>query len=728
MHLVAVATYMDRTEDEDNDSNNNDPAPGYMNIRFNNRAMSMPTAPVTDDPANAAPMFVEGERAVRYVEEDDEENRPNRSPAETIGAPLMITDADLPDGVPTPTSHAYTLGGADAASFDINAGTGQLMTKAMLDYDGTKNSYTVVVTVDDGSGASNATDSITVTIEVKDLDEKPMIFEAGLTIRGLSSRGYAENGMDDVDTYTAAGPNAASATWSVEGDDAGDFNISSAGVLSFNSSPNYEMPADADMDNTYEVTIKANDGTYMDTQEVMVMVTNVDEIGTLSGSETVSNYMETSDDPVGTYTVSGGSMSEMANLTLEGDDAGDFSISSAGVLSFNSSPNFEAPMDDGGDNTYMVTVKAEAGGEVQTRDVTVTVTNMEEDGSVTLSPMNPVVGVELTATLTDPDGSVTGETWMWYKSMDSTFMDGNEMEIGDATSAYTPMADDEGYHLMVKVMYTDGHGAGKEAMATTTGMVTTVPDQMGTLRLSPMNPVVGTELTATLTDPDGSVTGETWMWYKSMDSTFMDGNEMEIGDATSAYTPMADDEGYHLMVKVMYTDGHGAGKEAMATTTGMVTTVPDQMGTLRLSPMNPVVGTELTATLTDPDGSVTGETWMWYKSMDETFMDGNEMEIGDATSAYTPMADDEGYHLMVKVMYTDGHGAGKEAMATTTNKVVADADALLVARYDTNPSNGQIDKSEVIAAINDYLFGEGDDAISKADVIRLINLYLFPNG
>ena len=35
--------------------------------------------------------------------------------------------------------------------------------------------YTVVVTVEDGSGESNATDSITVTIRVKDLDEKPKI-------------------------------------------------------------------------------------------------------------------------------------------------------------------------------------------------------------------------------------------------------------------------------------------------------------------------------------------------------------------------------------------------------------------------------------------------------------------------------------------------------------------------------------------------------------------------
>ena len=143
------------------------------------------------------------------------------------------------------------------------------------------------------------------------------------------------------------------------------------------------------MDNTYMVTVKAEAGGEMEMVEVTVMVTNVDEIGTLSGPETVSNYMENSEDPVGTYTVSGGSMSEMANLTLEGDDAGDFSISSAGVLSFRSSPDFENPTDADMDNTYMVNVKAEAGGEMAMQPVTVTVTNVDEDGTVMLSSAWP---------------------------------------------------------------------------------------------------------------------------------------------------------------------------------------------------------------------------------------------------------------------------------------------------------------------------------------------------
>ena len=626
MHLVARAMYMDRTEDENN-TDEVATVPGEGAIRFNNMATSEVTAAVIDDPANAAPEFVEGATSTRYVEENSDDERPNRAPSETIGTVLMISDDD---GIAA-GSHTYMLGGTDAASFEVNAVSdttngihgAQLMTKAALDYE-TKKTYTVVVTVKDSSNESNDSDSITVTIEVKDLDERPVIQKGGLNISGMASVEYAEGRMDAVDTYTAAGPRADMATWTLEGDDAGAFTIR-GGVLEFMTSPDYEMPADADMDNTYMVTIKANDGTYMDTQEVMVMVTNVDEIGTLSGPQTVSDYMENGDDAVGTYTVSGGSMSEMANLTLMGDDAGDFMLSSDGMLKFSSAPDFEMPrgraMSDTNTNTYMVTVKAEAGGEMAMQPVTVTVTNEEEDGTVTLSPMTPVVGTQVTAMLMDPD-----------------------MVMEDSV---------------------------------------------------------------------------TWQWSRSMD---MAGTFMDIDGATMmSYTPVADDDGYHLRAMATYTDGYG-GDTAMATTTGMVTTVQDQPGTVTLSPMDPVVGVELTASLSDADGSVT-EDWQWSKSMDMS----SWTDISGATSmSYTPVDVDVDHYLQATVTYTDNHGPDvKTETAMTTAKVVADADALLVARYDTNPTNGMIDKAEVIAAINDYLFGEGDAAITKAEVIKLINLYLF---
>ena len=53
-------------------------------------------------------------------------------------------------------------------------------------------------------------------------------------------------------------------------------------------------------------------------------------------------------------------------------------------------------------------VVTDSGGNTASRDVTVKVTNMEEAGTVTLSTVQPEAKVAVTATLTDPDGGISG--------------------------------------------------------------------------------------------------------------------------------------------------------------------------------------------------------------------------------------------------------------------------------------------------------------------------------
>ena len=76
-------------------------------------------------------------------------------------------------------------------------------------------------------------------------------------------------------------------------------------------------------------------------------------------------------------------------------------------------PDYEMSVDADMDNVYEVTVVATVAGMSGTRDVRVTVTNVEEDGVVTLNRTTPRVGLPVTATLTDPDGSISGLTWQW---------------------------------------------------------------------------------------------------------------------------------------------------------------------------------------------------------------------------------------------------------------------------------------------------------------------------
>ena len=230
---------------------------------------------VIDNTDNRAPMFPKTEMGVRKVAENTANNEAtddtdtediDESTQGNIVGPVTATD-----GTDTLT---YTLGGTDAASFNIDA-VGQLSTKAKLDHED-KSSYMVTVTATDPNGLSATID---VTIMVMDVDEAPKIYVGGLIVTGKGNVDYAENGMGMVATYSAAGPDAADATWSLSGADAGDLSISSAGVLTFSPSPNYESPADANTDNIYMVVVNANDGTNDAMKAVTVTVTNEDEMG-----------------------------------------------------------------------------------------------------------------------------------------------------------------------------------------------------------------------------------------------------------------------------------------------------------------------------------------------------------------------------------------------------------------------------------------------------------------
>ena len=120
----------------------------------------------------------------------------------------------------------YSLGGNDAAMFRVrNNGQIEVASGTMLDYE-TKNTYMVTVMAEDPLGVSA---SIPVTIMVTDVNEAPEITEGGLAISGVSSVYYAEDRTDAVETYMASGPDADMASWTLGGDDAGDFMISILG-------------------------------------------------------------------------------------------------------------------------------------------------------------------------------------------------------------------------------------------------------------------------------------------------------------------------------------------------------------------------------------------------------------------------------------------------------------------------------------------------------------------
>ena len=86
-------------------------------------------------------------------------------------------------------------------------------------------------------------------------------------------------------------------------------------------------------------------------------------------------------------------------------------------------------------------------------------TNVEEPGTVTLSTLQPQVGVTITATLTDPDGGGTtgSPTWSWLR--------GSTVIEGAGTGTYDPTQADVGSFLTAKATYRDAEDADTDKTA-----------------------------------------------------------------------------------------------------------------------------------------------------------------------------------------------------------------------------------------------------------------------
>ena len=198
----------------------------------------------------------------------------NTAAGADIGAPLTAATVGA---VVT-----YTLGGTDAASFDIVEATGQLQAKAALDYE-TKSSYEVMVTATNSEGSVD----IIVTIDVTNIIELQ-------PLTGPATVGYEENQAVRVATFSASSEEDRELlSWSLSGPDAGSFRIDEpAGVLRFDLAvvspnlfsplPDYEAPTDTGSDGAYEVTVEVGDGVTTHSLDVEVTITDQDEAGTLT--------------------------------------------------------------------------------------------------------------------------------------------------------------------------------------------------------------------------------------------------------------------------------------------------------------------------------------------------------------------------------------------------------------------------------------------------------------
>ncbi len=250
------------------------------------------------------------------------------------GASVGFAHSADPDAGDTRT---YSItGGSGSSLFAIDAVTGEITLTGAVDYE-TASSYTLNLRVQDAGGLFDTT---TVTININDLNEVPVLSPAG-------PFSFNENVAPGtvVTTMTAADQDGGQTlTYSIQsGNTGGMFAINSAtGEITFAGSPDYETL------NSYNLVVRVTDdgtGALYAEQTVAININDLNEVPVLSpaGPFTVNENVA-----AGTLVTTMTAADQDGGQTLtysirSGNTGGMFAINAlTGALTFAGSPNYEA--------------------------------------------------------------------------------------------------------------------------------------------------------------------------------------------------------------------------------------------------------------------------------------------------------------------------------------------------------------------------------------------------
>ena len=301
----------------------------------------------------------------------------DNSPVFTSSATFTAAENQTAIGTVTATD-----ADGDAVTFIVSGSelaitsAGVLTFASAPDYE-TKSSYTATVTASDG--VNSTTQSITVS--VTDVNDNSPVFTSSATFTA------AEN-QTAIGTVTATDADGDAVTFIVSGS---ELAITSAGVLTFASAPDYETKS------SYTATVTASDGVNSTTQSITVSVTDVNDNSPVFTSSATFTAAE-NQTAIGTVTATDAD-GDAVTFIVSGSE---LAITSAGVLTFASAPDYETK------SSYTATVTASDGVNSTTQSITVSVTDVNDNSPVFTSSATFTAAENQTAigtvTATDADG------------------------------------------------------------------------------------------------------------------------------------------------------------------------------------------------------------------------------------------------------------------------------------------------------------------------------------
>ena len=309
----------------------------------------------------------------------------NTAAGQNVGTAVTATDADAGDTL------GYTLGGADAASFDFVESSGQIRTKSGVTYDfEAKSSYTVTVTASDGTDTAVAT----VTISVTDVDEPPSApatpmvsaVSGSTTSLSVSWAAPANAGKPAIASYDVQYRVGSSGAWS---DGPEDVAGTSTTITSLVASTDYEARVRA--------TNAEGDSGWSDPPgagRTNTPTNNAPVFSSSNVSRSIAENTAAGQNVGAAVTATDADAGDTLGYTLGGADAASFDfVESSGQIRTKSGVtyDFEAK------SSYTVTVTASDGTDTAVATVTISVTDVDEPPSAPATPMVSAVSGSTTS-------------------------------------------------------------------------------------------------------------------------------------------------------------------------------------------------------------------------------------------------------------------------------------------------------------------------------------------
>ena len=155
------------------------------------------------------------------------------------------------------------------------------------------------------------------------------------------------------------------------------------GVITFNSSPNYEDPLDKNKDNTFHFSVIASDGLLSATASYSFSITNVNERPIISSTQI--DDIEEGKILVATIAATDPDANTSLTYTLIGTKDSDlFNIGAkTGVITFKTAPDHENPRDSGSNNSINFSVQVSDGVLAAVQEYSFAITNKNEAPVIT---------------------------------------------------------------------------------------------------------------------------------------------------------------------------------------------------------------------------------------------------------------------------------------------------------------------------------------------------------